>query len=136
MEFNRRGGNGRRDGRRDYGTRNSSDRRPSGEGRTFGSDRPRRSFGEGGDRPRRTFGEGSDRPRRSFGETLRGSRRKFIIGEFGGIEEHSVDKWGNEEYLADYIDIEDYRKTVETVVICFNASPIEILWEKNNPYWG
>ena len=69
-------------------------------------------------------------------ETLKGSRRKFIIGEFGGIEEYTVDKWGNEEYLADYIDIEDYRKTVETVVICFNASPIEILWEKNNPYWG
>ena len=68
-------------------------------------------------------------------ETLRGSRRKFIIGEFGGIEEYSVDKWGNEEYLADYIDIEDYKKSVETVVICFNTSPIEILWEKNNPYW-
>ena len=83
MEFNRRGGNGRRDGRRDYGTRNSSDRRPSGEGRTFGSDRPRRSFGEGGDRPRRTFGEGSDRPRRSFGE---GSERRSFGGDrsFGG----------------------------------------------------
>ena len=82
MEFNRRGGNGRRDGRRDYGTRNSSDRRPSGEGRTFGSDRPRRSFGEGGDRPRRTFGDnterrsfGGDRPRRSFGENS--ERRSF-----------------------------------------------------------
>ena len=82
MEFNRRGGNGRRDGRRDYGTRNSSDRRPSGEGRTFGSDRPRRSFGEGGDRPRRTFGDnterrsfGGDRPRRAFGENS--ERRSF-----------------------------------------------------------
>ena len=75
MEFNKRGGNGRRDGRRDYGTRNSSDRRPSGEGRTFGSDRPRRSFGEGGDRPRRSFGEGGDRPRRPFGENS--ERRSF-----------------------------------------------------------
>ena len=75
MEFNKRGGNGRRDGRRDYGTRNSSDRRPSGEGRTFGSDRPRRSFGEGGDRPRRSFGEGGDRPRRPFGENS--ERRGF-----------------------------------------------------------
>ena len=82
MEFNRRGGNGRRDGRRDYGSRNGSDRRPSGEGRTFGSDRPRRSFGEGGDRPRRTFGDnterrsfGGDRPRRSFGENS--ERRSF-----------------------------------------------------------
>ena len=82
MEFNRRGGNGRRDGRRDYGTRNSSDRRPSGEGRTFGSDRPRRSFGEGGERPRRSFGDnserrsfGGDRPRRPFGENS--ERRSF-----------------------------------------------------------
>ena len=60
MDYNKKGGNGRRDGRRDYGTRNGSDRRQSGEGRTFGSDRPRRSFGEGGERPRRTFGEGSN----------------------------------------------------------------------------
>ena len=93
MEFNRRGGNGRRDGRRDYGTRNSSDRRPSGEGRTFGSDRPRRSFGEGGDRPRRTFGDnterrsfGGDRPRRSFGEnsekrSFGGDRPRRSFGE-------------------------------------------------------
>ena len=85
MEFNKRGGNGRRDGRRDYGTRNSSDRRPSGEGRTFGSDRPRRSFGEGGDRPRRSFGDnserrsfGGDRPRRPFGEN---SERKSFGGD-------------------------------------------------------
>ena len=89
MEYNKKGGNGRRDGRRDYGTRNSSDRRPSGEGRTF---RPRRSFGEssegrsfGGDRPRRSFGEssegrsfGGDRPRRPFGEN---SERRSFGGE-------------------------------------------------------
>ena len=88
MEYNKKGGNGRRDGRRDYGTRNSSDRRQSGEGRTF---RPRRTFGEnaegrsfGGDRPRRPFGEnserrsfGSDRPRRSFGENTERPRRSF-----------------------------------------------------------
>ena len=75
MENNRRGGNSRRDGRRDYGTRRDSEKR------TFGGDRPRRprigdnserrSFGE---RPeRRTFG---DRPeRRPFGE--RPERRTF-----------------------------------------------------------
>ena len=84
MEDNRRGGNGRRDGRRDYGSRNGSDRRQSGESRTFGSDRPRRSFGEGGDRPRRSFSEGSerrsfggDRPRRPFGENSERPRRTF-----------------------------------------------------------
>ena len=82
MEYNKKGGNGRRDGRREYGSRNGSDRRGSGEGRTFGGDRPRRSFGEGGDRPRRSFGEGSerrsfggDRPRRPFGENS--ERRSF-----------------------------------------------------------
>ena len=76
MEDNRRGGNGRRDGRREYGSRRDSDRRPSSDRprRSFGagsSDRPRRSFGEGeerrsygSDRPRRTYGEGGDRPRR------------------------------------------------------------------------
>ena len=84
MENNRRGGNGRRDGRREYGERRGNDRR------SFGSDRPRRSFGENngerrsfGDRPeRRTFGEnserrsfGGDRPRRSFGENS--DRRQF-----------------------------------------------------------
>ena len=78
MEYNKKGGNSRRDGRRDYGSRNGSDRRQSGEGRTFGGDRPRRSFGEGGDRPRRSFGEGGDRPRRSFGE---GSERRSFGGD-------------------------------------------------------
>ena len=92
MEDNRRGGNGRRDGRRDYGSRRDSDRRPSSDRprRSFtgGSDRPRRSFGEGderrtyGDRPqRRTFGEGGDRPqRRTYGEGGDRPRRSFNEG--------------------------------------------------------
>ena len=100
MEDNRRGGNGRRDGRREYGSRRDSDRRPSsdrprrsfnggssdrprrsfGEGderRSYGSNRPRRSFSEGGDRPqRRTYGEGGDRPRRPrIGERPAGGDR-------------------------------------------------------------
>ena len=102
MEDNRRGGNGRRDGRREYGSRRDSDRRPSsdrprrsfsggssdrprrsfGEGderRSYGSDRPRRSFSEGGDRPqRRTYGEGGDRPRRAYGE---GAERRSAAGD-------------------------------------------------------
>ena len=108
MEYNKKGGNGRRDGRREYG----SDRRSFGgdrprrsygegaerprrtfgensEGRSFGGDRPRRSFGEnserrsfGGDRPRRTFGENAERPRRSFGENS--ERRNFEGRSFGG----------------------------------------------------
>ena len=100
MEDNRRGGNGRRDGRREYGSRRDSDRRPSSdrprrsfnggssdrprrsfgggdERRSYGSDRPRRSFSEGGDRPqRRTYGEGGDRPRRPrIGERPAGGDR-------------------------------------------------------------
>ena len=97
MEDNKRGGNGRRtEGRREYGSRDASQKRPRisrsssrsfGEGterrqfgerserRTFGdrpqSDRPRRSFSEGGER--RSFGERSER--RSFGE--RSERRPF-----------------------------------------------------------
>ena len=102
MEDNRRGGNGRRDSRREYGSRRDSDRRPSsdrprrsfnggssdrprrsfGEGderRSYGSDRPRRSFSEGGDRPqRRTYGEGGDRPRRTYGE---GAERRSAAGD-------------------------------------------------------
>ena len=102
MEDNRRGGNGRRDGRREYGSRRDSDRRSSsdrprrsfnggssdrprrsfGEGderRSYGSDRPRRSFSEGGDRPqRRTYGEGGDRPRRTYGE---GAERRSAAGD-------------------------------------------------------
>ncbi len=87
MEDNRRGGNGRRDGRREYGERRNSE---NGERRL----RPRRSFSEGGerksfgDRPRRSFSEdgerrpsgerrsfSSDRPRRSFSDN--GERRSF-----------------------------------------------------------
>ena len=95
MEDNRRGGNGRRDGRREYGERrnysNNNERRSfgnNGERRSFGSDRPRRSFSEDGERrsfgnsERRSFGEhserrsfGSDRPRRSFSES--GERKSY-----------------------------------------------------------
>ena len=80
MENNRRGGNGRRtEGRREYGRRDSSERR------TFGGDRPRRSFGEGGERKpfgeRKSFGErsfGERSERRSFGE---GGERRSSFGE-------------------------------------------------------
>ena len=106
MEDNRRGGNGRRDGRREYGSRRDSDRRPSSdrprrsfgggssdrprrsfgggdERRSYGSDRPRRTYGEGGDRPqRRTYGEGGDRPqRRTYGESGDRPRRPRIGGD-------------------------------------------------------
>ena len=106
MEDNRRGGNGRRDGRREYGSRRDSDRRPSsdrprrsfgggssdrprrsyGEGderRSYSSDRPRRTYGEGGDRPqRRTYSEGGDRPqRRTYGEGGDRPRRPRIGGD-------------------------------------------------------
>ena len=107
MEDNRRGGNGRRDGRREYGDRrnsNNGERRSfsnNGERRSYSSDRPRRSFSEGGERKsygnseRRSYGEGSerrsfsgngerrsygsDRPRRSFSEG--GERRSSFGGE-------------------------------------------------------
>ncbi len=107
MEDNKRGGNGRRtEGRREYGSTstgerrlrprrsasaNGGERKPFGERKSFG-DRPRRSFGEGGDRPfsgeRRSFGENSerrsfDRPRRSFGEGGERPRRTFGERSFG-----------------------------------------------------
>ena len=94
MEDNRRGGNGRREGRREYGDRRNSsnnERRSfgsNGERRSYSSDRPRRSFSEDGerrsfssDRPRRPFSEGGERrpfgnsERRSFGSN--GERRSF-----------------------------------------------------------
>ena len=96
MEDNRRGGNGRRDGRREYGDRrqsNNVERRNfggNGERRSFSSDRPRRSFSEDGERrpfgngERRSFGGGerrgfgSDRPRRSFSE---GGERRQSFGD-------------------------------------------------------
>ena len=89
MEDNRRGGNGRRDGRREYGERrsqsNNGDRRNFGgnsERRSFGSDRPRRSFSENGER--KSYGN-SERPRRPFSEN--GERRSF--GERRTFGEHS-----------------------------------------------
>ena len=73
MEDNRRGGNGRRDGRREYGERRSHSNN-NGERRSFSSDRPRRSFSDNGER--RSFGENSERrPRRNFSEG--GERRPF-----------------------------------------------------------
>ena len=63
MEDNRRGGNGRREGRREYGERKS-----------YGSnDRPRRSFSD--NRERRPYGENSER--RSHGSSNNGERRSF-----------------------------------------------------------
>ena len=89
MEDNRRGGNGRRDGRRDYGTRRDSGNRPTGERprrprigeRQAAGDRPeRRTYGDRperrtyGDRPeRRTYGERSER--KPYGE--RSERRPY-----------------------------------------------------------
>ena len=98
MEDNRRGGSDRKRPR--ISRSSNSDRK------SFGGDRPRRTFGEGserrsfdgerksfgGDRPRRSFGEnserrsfggerksfGSDRPRRSFGENS--ERRSYGEG--------------------------------------------------------
>ena len=97
MEDNRRGGNGRRDGRREYGDRrnhsNNGERRSfgsnNGERRSFNNDRPRRSFSEDGERrsfggERRSFG--SDRPRRSFSE---GGERKSFGGERRSFGENS-----------------------------------------------
>ena len=95
MEDNRRGGNGRRDGRREYGERrshsNNGERRSlsnNGERRSYGSDRPRRTFSENGERrsfishgERRSYG--SDRPRRSFSEG--GERRSSFGGDRKGF---------------------------------------------------
>ena len=87
MEDNRRGGNGRRDGRREYGERrnhsNNGERRSFGEKRSFNGDRPRRSFSEGGERRSSFNGE-----RRS---SFSGERKSFS-GErrsFGGDRRNS-----------------------------------------------
>ncbi len=105
MEDNRRGGNGRREGRREYGERRNSsntgerrlrprrsfseggERKPYGERKSFGENSERRSFGgerrSFGDRPRRSFSESGERnsfggERRSFGEN---SERRSFSGE-------------------------------------------------------
>ena len=117
MEDNRRGGNGRRfEGRREYGSRNGSDRRASGErksygeGRSFGGERKsygnseRRSFNNGERKSfsgeRRSFGNSEGRSfggeRKSFGNSERRSfnngERKSFSGErrsFGSSEGRS-----------------------------------------------
>ena len=88
MENNRRGGNGRRDGRREYGAKRprigeNSERRTFGERperKSYGERPERRSFGERperksyGERPeRKTYGERPER--KSYGE--RPERRSF-----------------------------------------------------------
>ena len=115
MEDNRRGGNGRRfEGRREYGNRNNGsdrratgDRKPYGEGRSFGGER--KSYGNG---ERRSFNNGERKPfggerksygnseRRSFGsgerKSFSGERRSFAGSEgrsFGGERK----SYGNSE---------------------------------------
>ena len=91
MEDNRRGGNGRRfEGRREYGSRNGSDRRASGERKSYGEGRSyggeRKSYGNS---ERRSFGNGE---RKSFS----GERRSFGNSEgrsFGGERK----SYGNSE---------------------------------------
>ena len=92
MEDNRRGGNGRRfEGRREYGNRNGSDRRASGERKPYGESRSfggeRKSYGNS---ERRSFGNGERKPfngeRKSFGSSERrpfngGERKPFGTGE-------------------------------------------------------
>ena len=105
MEDNRRGGMGRskrpRISRSESRSNSEGSRNFGGERKSFGGDRPRRSFGENSER--RSYGEGSksfggerksfggerksfgsDRPRRSFGENS--ERRNFGEGSrsFGG----------------------------------------------------
>ena len=104
MEDNRRGGMGRtkrpRISRSESRSNSESTRSFDGERRSFGGERPRRSFGENSER--RSYGEGSrnfggerksfgnDRPRRSFGENS--ERRSYGEGSrnFGG-ERRSFD---------------------------------------------
>ena len=93
MEDNRRGGNGRRDGRREYGERrnhsNNGERRSFGEKRSFNGER--RSFGENSER--RSYG--NDRPRRSFSEG--GERRSSFNGERRSFGENSERRsYGND----------------------------------------
>ena len=105
MEDNRRGGMGRskrpRISRSESRSNSEGSRNFGGERKSFGGDRPRRSFGENSER--RSYGEGSrsfggerksfggerksfgsDRPRRSFGENT--ERRSYGEGarSFGG----------------------------------------------------
>ena len=104
MEDNRRGGMGRskrpRISRSESRSNSEGSRNFGGERKSFGGDRPRRSFGENSER--RSYGEGSrsfggerksfgsDRPRRSFGENS--ERRSYGEGSrnFGG-ERRSFD---------------------------------------------
>ena len=114
MEDNRRGGNGRRfEGRREYGSRDGSDRRASGERKSYGEGRSfggeRKSYGNS---ERRSFNNGERKSfsgeRRSFGNSERRSfnngERKSFSGErrsFGNSEGRSFSgerkSYGNSE---------------------------------------
>ena len=114
MEDNRRGGNGRRfEGRREYGSRDGSDRRASGERKSYGEGRSfggeRKSYGNS---ERRSFNNGERKSfsgeRRSFGNSERRSfnngERKSFSGErrsFGSSEGRSFSgerkSYGNSE---------------------------------------
>ena len=84
MEDNRRGGNGRRtEGRREYGNRNSSERRTSGERRSYGNSERGygRSEGRSFSSDRKPYGNGE---RRSYGNSERSYGRSNEGRSFNG----------------------------------------------------
>lgn len=53
----------------------------------------------------------------------------------GWLDLFFVNEFNNEEYLADFENVEDFLKSQEIVVCVFSDNSIEILKEERNYYW-
>jgi len=62
--------------------------------------------------------------------TARGSKYKLVVNEeYNGLDLYSVNKFGREECITGYDDLEDFLSLQETTIVAFKSNQIEILEE-------
>lgn len=62
--------------------------------------------------------------------TVRGSKYKLVVNEeYNGLDLYSINKFGREEIITGYDDVEDFLSLQETTIVAFKSEQIEILEE-------
>lgn len=67
-------------------------------------------------------------------ETSRGSKHVVKL-EDNYYCDYVIDKYGNEEYLADYATIEELKESYNKVIIVFESKNINVVNKATNKYW-
>lgn len=62
--------------------------------------------------------------------TVRGSKYKLVINEENhGIDLYSINKFGREECITGYLDLEDFLSQQELIIVAFTSKQIDTLEE-------